>query len=152
MYELVIKWRLIEHFARCTVCSLSILSPPSTPYTGVGRLLAEASLTPIVIPFYHIGMDSILPNRSPYIPHFFQVLISLVIQRWSLFSSHYFFVQKLTVLVGNPIDFSVLIAEQRRLKASAVVTRKLITDRLQDKMMELRTQAEVMHQQWVGSS
>ena len=44
-----------------------------TLHAGVGRLLAEASLTPIVIPFYHIGMDNILPNRYPYIPHFFQV-------------------------------------------------------------------------------
>ena len=33
---------------------------------GVGRLVADAHVTPIVIPIYHQGMDSILPNREPY--------------------------------------------------------------------------------------
>ncbi len=33
---------------------------------GVGRLIADSKVTPIVIPIYHQGMDSILPNRTPY--------------------------------------------------------------------------------------
>jgi monolysocardiolipin acyltransferase len=33
---------------------------------GVGRMICEAKVAPVVIPIYHQGMDSILPNRTPY--------------------------------------------------------------------------------------
>jgi len=94
---------------------------------GVGRLIAEARTTPVVVPFWHIGMDEILPNRTPYIPQLFK---------------------KLTVLVGDPIDFSTLVEHQREIRASAVMMRKQITDTLQDKLKELRTRAEVLHNSW----
>lgn len=35
---------------------------------GVGRLIADATKTPIVLPFMHYGMETILPNYPPYIP------------------------------------------------------------------------------------
>ena len=34
---------------------------------GVGRLVADSDETPIVLPFYHYGMDEILPNKTPYV-------------------------------------------------------------------------------------
>jgi monolysocardiolipin acyltransferase len=40
---------------------------------GVGRLVAECTETPTVIPLWHVGMDDLLPNRRPYIPQLFQV-------------------------------------------------------------------------------
>ena len=40
---------------------------------GVGRLIAESTKTPIVIPLWHVGMEDILPTRSSYIPQLFKV-------------------------------------------------------------------------------
>ena len=94
---------------------------------GIGQLIAEAKITPTVIPFYHFGMDSILPNKSPYIPKLFQ---------------------KLTVLVGDPIDFRSILEAQDKTKRNAVLLRRQITDIIQVKMAELKMQAEVLHRDW----
>lgn len=94
---------------------------------GVGQLIAEARNLPTVIPYYHFGMDSILPNRSPYIPKFFQ---------------------KLTVMVGDPIDFSPLFEAHNKTKHNAVVLRRQITDLVQEKLEELKVQAESLHIEW----
>ena len=94
--------------------------------SGVGQLIAESKVTPLVIPFYHVGMDSILPNRSPYIPKFFR---------------------KLTVLVGEPLDFTSVLETQNP-KGNAVVLRRQITDIIQEKLYDLKTQAETLHREW----
>lgn len=94
---------------------------------GVGQLVAEAKILPTVIPFYHFGMDCLLPNRSPYIPKFFQ---------------------KLTVMVGEPIDFSPLFEAHSKTKQNAVVLRRQITDLVQEKLEELKAQAEILHNEW----
>lgn len=35
---------------------------------GIGRIISELKMTPIVVPFHHTGMAEFLPTRQPYIP------------------------------------------------------------------------------------
>ncbi|KAB7496223.1 Tafazzin [Armadillidium nasatum] len=51
---------------------------------GVGRLIYDCKIPPVVLPFYHMGMETVLPNQTPYIPQIGK---------------------NVTVLVGEPIDF-----------------------------------------------
>ena len=47
---------------------------------GVVRLITESTKTPIVIPLWHVGMEDILPTRSPYIPQLFKVRVVRLMQ------------------------------------------------------------------------
>ena len=57
----------------------------------------------------YVGMDSILPNKTPYIPQIRQ---------------------NVTLLVGNPMDFAKDIEVLKSLKKSPRDIRKHITDKL----------------------
>lgn len=81
---------------------------------GVGRLILESPVTPIVIPIYHLGMDDILPNEPPY-----------MIRTG----------KKVTMNYGEPIDFSGMLADLRASKASEMEARKAITDRIQEELI-----------------
>lgn len=74
-----------------------------------------------------MGMEDILPEKRPYIPRLFK---------------------RLSVIVGEPLDFSSFLEAQRNAQASAVMVRKHITDTLQEKMRELKSQAEIIHKDW----
>ena len=37
---------------------------------GVGRLIYDSPITPVIIPIWHEGMDDILPNVEPYVLQF----------------------------------------------------------------------------------
>ena len=91
---------------------------------GVGRLVAEPERTPTVLPFWHLGMDAVLPNRRPYIPRPGQTV---------------------TVLVGRPLTLAAEVAELRRRGASAREARRTITARVQEELELLRTRAEQLH-------
>jgi monolysocardiolipin acyltransferase len=54
-----------------------------------------------VLPFYHYGLDDILPNKQPYVPRT---------------------KQKTTIVIGKPIYFDELVKELKEKQKSAVIT------------------------------
>lgn len=60
--------------------------------------------------------------------------------------------QKLTIVVGDPIDVSPILNAHNGLKGNAVVLRKQVTDMVQQKLYELKEQAEVLHNDWTVRS
>ncbi|KAK7101823.1 hypothetical protein V1264_020148 [Littorina saxatilis] len=91
---------------------------------GVGRLIAECKISPIVLPIVHIGMENVLPNKTPYIPQIRK---------------------NVTLLVGNPMDFAKDIELLKSLKKSPRDIRKHITDRLQEELRILHEKATHIH-------
>lgn len=81
---------------------------------GVGRLILESPVTPIVIPICHLGMDQVLPNESPY----------------KLKTG-----KRVTMNYGEPIDLSGLLDELRESKVSEIEARKAITDRIEEELL-----------------
>ncbi|XP_078040620.1 tafazzin, phospholipid-lysophospholipid transacylase isoform X3 [Augochlora pura] len=92
---------------------------------GVGRLIMESPVTPLVIPICHLGMDDVLPNEPPY---------------WLRMGN------KVTMNYGDPIDFSDLVEKLRASKASELETRKAITDRIQEELQRLKTVTGKLHE------
>ena len=66
---------------------------------GVGRLIADAIETPIVLPFYHHGMDSILENYPPYYPRINKTV---------------------TIVYGEPLYFDEMVYQLKQNKKSPV--------------------------------
>lgn len=91
---------------------------------GVGRLISESKIPPIVIPIFHLGMDSILPNTKPYIPRFGQ---------------------KVTIVIGEPIQLEQTLQELRDSNANDVETRLALTNLVQKTLFKLRVTAEIFH-------
>ncbi|CAE1294855.1 TAZ [Acanthosepion pharaonis] len=91
---------------------------------GVGRLIADCNNNSLVLPMWHIGMDSILPNKKPYIPRIGQTV---------------------TILVGEPLQFKSDVDSLRQDGKSAREIRKHITDKIQEEMKLLRKRAEQYH-------
>ncbi|XP_071500877.1 tafazzin-like [Diadema antillarum] len=91
---------------------------------GVGRLLSECLVVPTVVPMWHVGMEHVLPNYPPYIP-----------QRN----------KKVTVLVGQPLDFRELVDQMKEDLTSPIEMRKKLTDLIQEEMKALRAKAEALH-------
>ncbi|XP_070558992.1 tafazzin-like isoform X2 [Ptychodera flava] len=91
---------------------------------GVGRIIAECRIDPLVIPFWHVGMDEVLPNREPYIPQLGR---------------------KVTILVGKPLHFQELLRQLRLENRVPVEIRKTITDAIQHEFISLRAKAEALH-------
>ena len=80
---------------------------------GIGRLIFESPVVPIVVPIVHLGMDQVLPNEPPY-----------------MLKTN----KKVTLYYGEPIDFSDMIENLKKSNADEVVVRKAITDRIQDEL------------------
>lgn len=94
---------------------------------GVGRMIYESPVTPIVIPIWHIGMDDVLPNEPPYI---------LKLRK------------NLTFNYGNPIDFTEIVKILKARNATDVEARKEITDRIQEELLKLKVETELLHEQY----
>lgn len=90
---------------------------------GVGRLIADCKVTPIVLPLWHMGMDDVLPNKSPYIP-----LVG----------------KKVTLVIGRQLEFSEMLSKLRPTKTPMEI-RKEITDQIQDEFRKLKEQTESFH-------
>ncbi|XP_014243674.1 tafazzin homolog [Cimex lectularius] len=98
---------------------------------GVGRMIYESPITPIVVPIWHIGMEEILPNEPPYI----------------LKTG-----KRVTFNFGEPINFSNLLKELRAARANAEQARKAITDKIQVELMKLKLQTESLHRVYHSKS
>uniref|UniRef100_A0A182NHI6 Tafazzin n=1 Tax=Anopheles dirus TaxID=7168 RepID=A0A182NHI6_9DIPT len=97
---------------------------------GVGRIIYESPDLPIIIPIWHIGMDDVLPNEPPY---------------------YLRMGKKLTYNFGNPIDLGALMERLRSSPVSEEEARKMITDRIQEEMMQLKQETERLHSEYVKS-
>lgn len=91
---------------------------------GVGRMIYEAPVTPIILPVWHIGMDDVLPNEPPYVLRFRK---------------------NITFNYGEPIYLEDMVKTLRSHNVTEVEARKQITDYLQERLLKLKYETEALH-------
>jgi len=98
---------------------------------GVGRLVADARTLPIVIPVFHIGMETVLPNPGPGERQ------TVLVRPANL----------VTVNIGRPVDLAQVVEELRDTQASPEKRRKVITDKIEETMMMLWKDTKEKHKE-----
>ncbi|XP_055689028.1 tafazzin [Lutzomyia longipalpis] len=91
---------------------------------GIGRLIYESPVLPMIIPIWHKGMETVLPNEPPYI---------LRVGK------------KVTINFGDPIDLSDLVKSLKERNTPEPEARKVITDRIEEELDKLRIKTEQLH-------
>jgi len=83
---------------------------------GVGKLVTDSNIPPIVLPIYQLGLDTVV-NGPPYVPKMFGKTID--------------------VLVGDPIDFTEVLNKHQRDQTPKPEIYKDITARIETEMRTL---------------
>ncbi|RUS20344.1 hypothetical protein BC937DRAFT_95442, partial [Endogone sp. FLAS-F59071] len=78
---------------------------------GIGRLIMDGGSEIVVVPVWHKGMEDIMPEGVRFRPRPFQ---------------------RLTVIFGDPIDFTDLLQDYQKGQAGEVETRIKITQRCKE--------------------
>ncbi|XP_057296350.1 tafazzin-like [Hydractinia symbiolongicarpus] len=91
---------------------------------GVGRMISECTKPPIVLPFYHTGMNDFLPTSKPYIPRFGK---------------------DITVCIGEPINYTNILKRCQQQDCSQMELRKSLTDLVEQSFAKLKLQTEALH-------
>ncbi|XP_034480154.1 tafazzin homolog isoform X2 [Drosophila innubila] len=95
---------------------------------GVGRIIYESPKMPIVLPMWHEGMDSVLPNVEPYM---------------------FKLGKNVTINIGEPLDLNDYVQDLKNQQVPEPVARKLITDKIQEAFYALRVETEKLHEERV---
>lgn len=98
---------------------------------GIGRIIYESEVPPIIVPIWHEGMDQVLPNEPPYVLRLGK---------------------KLTFNFGKPLDLTHLVKELRARNAPEIEARKIITDYIEAEMMKLKKETLKLHKDFVEAS
>ncbi|XP_053394050.1 tafazzin-like isoform X2 [Mercenaria mercenaria] len=91
---------------------------------GVGRLIADSKVSPLVLPYWHLGMENMFPTKKPYYPRVGN---------------------KITVVFGEPIDFEEDLRQLREQKKTEEEVRKYVTDKIQEVFAKLKSETETRH-------
>lgn len=91
---------------------------------GIGRMIYESPVIPIVIPIWHLGMEDVLPNYPPY---------------------YLRTGKKITINVGEPIDLKATVMKLKEENAPEEIARKVITDKIQTELYKLKEATEELH-------
>nr|VZI36098.1 unnamed protein product [Spirometra erinaceieuropaei] len=103
---------------------------------GIGRLIADSKVDPIILPIWHCNFDSLNPTTPPYFVHTLSRILGTP--------------QCLTVTVGQPFQLNTLKNRLCRSLAGRIDARQQLhaglTAAVQDALYKLKIRAEAEHE------